>query len=266
MGFSVSGSLDSILASFQAELDALSTEENEDNAANDALYTGYYDKATKGKTGDIPTEALQNMANDENCSAAVRETINAELEKRGEEPILSEKENHALYDDYYDNARAGNVSNIPTSALKNMANDETCSDLARSNINKELVARGQEPILSEKDNNLLYDDYYDKARAGNVKDIPTSALQTLAGQSTCSDLARDNINKELIARNEEPFLSEDANDKLYQGYYDSACANDVKHIPTSALKNMASDEDCSDEARDNINKELEARGEVPIEL
>ncbi|MGI4935361.1 MAG: hypothetical protein ACRYF5_01230 [Janthinobacterium lividum] len=212
MGFSVSGSLDSILASFKSEFDVLTAEEDKVNSDVDAQYDKYYKQACSGDVSDIPTDALQNMANDTNCSASARETINKELIARGEEPIVSEEENEKLYEGYYDEASDGNTEKIPTSALKNMANDSNYSDSTRDKINEELEARGEEPIVSEEDNEKLYEDYYERASNGDTSKIPTSALQNMASDPNCDEDVLDTINAELESRGEDPIDPDDSDD------------------------------------------------------
>lgn len=254
-------------ATLQAKLDEIQGREDKDLAANDKLYEGYYEKAQDGDCEDIPSEALKNMAKDPKCSDDAREKINDELKSRGEQPQLSEAENDELYEGYYEDAKDGDCEDIPTEALKNMANDPKCSDEARENINKELTSRKEEPIVAtQEEADELYEGWYEQAKDDDCEDLPTSVLQNMANDPKCSDDARENINKELEKRGEEPYLPAKEADELYQEYYDKACDGDTDKIPTSALKNMANDPKCSDDAREKINEELESRGEVPISM
>lgn len=193
--------VDNILASLNQELATIDKLEADLNAQ----YTDYYDRATKGNTKDIPSEALQNMASDPTCSSAAFQNISRELQSRGEQvdpDAAAIQDTLALYARYYADASAGDVGKTPTKALQNMASDPNCSKNAYDHIVKELEARG-EPITPDDDVNSLYAKYYEMASNNRVATIPTEALQNMAMDPACSATAFGYIADELDYR-EEP--------------------------------------------------------------
>lgn len=205
MSFSVNNPGASITDGLMLKLQEIQAKAEQAEAENEALYTDYYDRACNGETDDIPTDALQNMATDPDCSPEAFKKIAAELEKRGE-PVDREaaarQANDELYSGYYDKACDGDVSDIPTNALQNMAMDPECSTEAYDFIAAELKARG-EPVQRVEDNEAMYTRYYEMACNNDVAFIPTEALQNMAMDPNCSSLAFDNIAEELDWR-EEP--------------------------------------------------------------
>lgn len=238
------------------------------DSEREAQYTRYYEQAKAGDTSKIPTEALKNMSSDPACAYGPFMNIAKELASRGEKvdsAAAVAQSNNQMYKDYYRKASQGDTKDTPTYALQNMAMDPKCSDAAYNAIARELKSRN-EPIDRNKAEaeriDKLYTEYYKKATSGDVKDIPTEALQNMGMDPNCSRKAYKNIADELNTRGEPVNrVDNNSNEALYTRYYEMACNGEVATIPTDALKNMASDPKCSALAYNNIVEELNYRDE-----